>query len=156
MKTPGNREGGGDHPGGLIRAPQGCCSLFSPTFRESRWYTLLNMIIFKAIDGYPRYEVSNKGQVRRVEDGSLLEGGLSSQGYPKVKLTNEDGDRRNENVHVLMARAFYGVVPGGYVTHLNGNKTDNRLGNLRYVVSDPVQAQAAYQALSAKRRKAPR
>lgn len=113
------------------------------------------MIIFKAIDGYPRYEVSSTGQVRRVEDGSLLEGGLSSQGYPKVKLTNEDGDRQNENVHVLMARAFYGVVPGGYVTHLNGNKTDNRLGNLRYVVSDPVQAQAAYQALSAKRREAP-
>lgn len=113
------------------------------------------MIIFKANDGYPRYEVSNNGQMRRVEDGSLLEGGLSSQGYPKVKLTNEDGDRRNENVHVLMARAFHGVVPGDYVTHLNGNKTDNRIGNLRYVVSDPVQAQAAYQALSAKRRKAP-
>ncbi|NLA55829.1 MAG: hypothetical protein GX859_05960 [Corynebacterium humireducens] len=110
------------------------------------------MIIFKEIPGYSRYEVSNKGQVRRKEDGSLLEGGLSSQGYPKVKLTNEDGDRKDENVHVLEARAFYGVVPGGYVTHLNGNKTDNRLGNLRYVVSDPVQAQRAFQRALRERR----
>ncbi|WBT08124.1 NUMOD4 domain-containing protein [Corynebacterium sp. SCR221107] len=103
------------------------------------------MIIFKAIDGYPRYEVSNTGQVRRVEDGSLLEGGLSSQGYPKVKLTNEDGDRRNENVHVLMARAFYGEIPGARIVHLNGCKTDNRLGNLHPQISDLILAQRAFQ-----------
>jgi hypothetical protein len=113
------------------------------------------MIIFKEIPGYPRYEVSNNGQVRRKEDGSVLEGGLSSGGYPKVKLTNEDGERKDENIHVLESRAFHGEIPGAYITHLNGSKTDNRLGNLRPQISDPVKAQIAYQALLTKRREAP-
>lgn len=105
----------------------------------------MNMIIFKEIPGYPRYEVSNHGQVRRKQDGSLLEGGLSSQGYPKVKLTNEDGDRKDENVHVLESRAFHGEIPGARIVHLNSVKSDNRLGNLRPIISDPILAQRAYQ-----------
>lgn len=105
----------------------------------------MNMIIFKEIPGYPRYEVSNTGKVRRREDGSLLEGGLSSGGYPKVKLTNEDGERKDENVHVLEARAFYGEIPGARIVHLSGVKTDNRLRNLHPQISDSILAQRAYQ-----------
>ena len=112
----------------------------------------MNMIIFKEIPGYSRYEVSNNGQVRRKEDGSLLEGGLSSQGYRKVKLTNEDGERKDENVHVLESRAFYGEIPGARIVHLNGCKTDNRLGNLHPQISDPILAQRAFQRALRERR----
>lgn len=120
----------------------------------------MNMIIFKEIPDYPRYEVSNTGQVRRKGDGSLLEGGLSSQGYPKVKLTNEDGERKDENVHVLEARAFYGEIPGARIVHLNGHKADNRLRNLHPQISDSILAQRAYQrkikVLKARRERAVR
>ena len=113
------------------------------------------MAIWKKIEGHSRYEVSDTGEVRRTEDGSLLEGGLSSQGYVKVHLTDDTGRKADHNVHMLMARAFYGEIPGARIVHLNGHKTDNRLGNLRSIVSDPVQAQQAFQRNLARRQEAP-
>lgn len=103
------------------------------------------MTIWRAIPNHSRYEVSDTGKVRRTEDGSLLEGGLSSQGYPKVHLTDDSGRKADHNVHVLMARAFYGDIEGARIVHLNGAKTDNRLGNLQPQISDSILAQKAAQ-----------
>ncbi|WP_156228604.1 HNH endonuclease [Corynebacterium comes] len=115
------------------------------------------MTIWRDIDNHSRYEVSNNGQVRRKENHSLLSGGLSSQGYPKVHLTDDDGKKADHNVHVLEARAFYGDIPGARIVHLSGVKTDNRLRNLHPQISDPVLAQAAFQrALRVRRARAVR
>lgn len=72
-----------------------------------------------------------------------------------MHLTDDEGRKADHNVHMLMAKAFYGEIPGARIMHLNGHKTDNRLGNLRPLISDPIPAQIAYQALLAKRREAP-
>ena len=104
-----------------------------------------DMTIWRDIDNHSRYEVSNNGQVRRKENHSLLSGGLSSQGYPKVHLTDDDGKKADHNVHVLEARAFHGEIEGARIVHLNGVKTDNRLRNLHPQISDSILAQRAYQ-----------
>lgn len=106
------------------------------------------MSIWRVIPGWERYEVSNDGRVRRRTDGTELSGGLSSSGYWKVKLSRDDGKPEDLYVYVLMAAAFYGPRPeGAQIVHLNGDKTDDRLGNLRYQIIDTHLAQRAYQTL---------
>lgn len=54
-------------------------------------------------------------------------GGLSSNGYLRVKIK-----KKSHNVHRLVAETF---IPNPenkpYVDHINRNKTDNRVANLR-------------------------
>ena len=59
----------------------------------------------------------------------------SLRSYSMVTLC-KDGLRKNIYVHRLVADAFLGVKPKGLVTdHINGDKYDNRLCNLRYVTT---------------------
>lgn len=53
-------------------------------------------------------------------------------GYYCVSLTVEPRKSRNFNVHKLMALAFFGEAEGREVRHLNGNKLDNNINNLKY------------------------
>lgn len=93
-----------------------------------------------------RYAVSNTGRVRNLRSGYVLAGGISSQGYWRVKLSDDDGTEKYKLIHVLQAEAFFGPRPdGARIVHLNGIKEDNRLGNLRYIIEDTAKAQKAYQ-----------
>lgn len=59
----------------------------------------------------------------------------SLRSYSMVTLC-KDGLRKNIYVHRLVADTFLGVKPKGLVTdHINGDKYDNRLCNLRYVTT---------------------
>lgn len=97
------------------------------------------------------YEVSDQGRVRsldrlqrisRSRDGRMphlrdLEGrvrqqSLNSNGYCQVNLSL-DGRRHIARVHVLVLEAFTGPRPDGMEgCHGNGERTDNRLVNLRW------------------------
>lgn len=82
------------------------------------------------------YEVSFDGRVRKVKG---LQQGVIQQHKKKgqyvVRLTNEQGERREQRVHVLLARAWIGESPGrNYcVFHKNGVRTDNFANNLEYI-----------------------
>jgi len=53
--------------------------------------------------------------------------------YLRVKILNDCGELQYAYVHDLILRAFHGARPHGLVCrHLNGNKFDNRAGNLRW------------------------
>lgn len=91
------------------------------------------------IEQYPDYEVSDLGQVRRVTPGrktfpgKILKPLSMGQGYLSVALVAEGAVFRRY-IHRLVAAAFIGPCPDRHeVNHLNGNKTDNRAGNLEYV-----------------------
>lgn len=76
-----------------------------------------------------RYEVSDLGRVRNARTGRVLRAGRSSSGYLTVCL----GRDRSRAVHGLVARAFLGEPPAGHeVMHLDEDRTNPRLDNLRY------------------------
>lgn len=91
-------------------------------------------------EGY--YEVSNLGRVRSVPrrdirnrtiTGGLKRWRLDRDGYPRVML-KKDGRGRPWGIHQLVTRAFLGPTPlGQQVDHIDGDRANPRLSNLRYL-----------------------
>lgn len=88
---------------------------------------------WRSVPGFARHEVSSAGRVRcRAKSGMrpprLLDGTLQA-GYRYVRL--DDG--RWRGVHQLVALVFHGPQPEGLVVrHLDGDKTNNSMGNLAW------------------------
>lgn len=101
-----------------------------------------------AIDGYPDYEVSDAGRVRRITSRTSAKAGtvLSTNGlrggYPCVDLCL-DGAKKTHLVHRLVAAAFVPAIAGKpEVNHKNAIKADNRALNLEWVTSSENQLHA--------------
>lgn len=82
------------------------------------------------------YEVSDQGRVRRrARPDRMLVGGWKGTGYRAVTLCDH-GNCQTRTVHRLVAEAFLGPCPVGYlVNHRNGIRGDNRTANLEWVSS---------------------
>lgn len=97
------------------------------------------MIIWKSIDRFPCYEISNQGHVKRSIGGQGAKSGkiltwhtCTSTGYPDVRMM-VDGKQVAIPVHRLVALAFLGPRPDGMqIRHLDGNKMNNQVQNLTY------------------------
>jgi HNH endonuclease/NUMOD4 motif len=82
---------------------------------------------WRTVAGWPRYEVSDWGRVRRIVPQSL------AGAYPAVTLSEPGRRSLRVRVHQLVARAFLGPCPDGQeVLHGNDEPYDNRASNLRY------------------------
>ena len=91
---------------------------------------------WRAVPGYPNYQVSRRGEVRSVKRDKLLSQVENKRGYLLVNLYR-DGKPKNFLVHRLVATAFIGVIPPGWqVNHRDGDKGNNDLGNLEIVTSE--------------------
>ena len=91
--------------------------------------------IWKDVNGYPDYKVSNLGRVKSFKNNKevLLNGNVDYNGYLRVKLRNGN-NAKSLKIHRLVATAFLGINDL-QVNHINGNKLDNNLSNLEFVSS---------------------
>jgi hypothetical protein len=87
---------------------------------------------WRPIEGFPAYEVSDHGRVRRGL--RVLRPFLDRGGYAWVGLISA-GVRRKRQVHRIVAVAFHGEAPSGreFVNHRNSARADNRATNLEWV-----------------------
>ena len=89
--------------------------------------------IWKPIDGYSSYEISNLGNVKNKKTGKILKPGLSGNGYYTVSLW-KNGKAHTKYIHELLAYSFIGVKKKGFtVNHIDGNKLNNDLSNLEII-----------------------
>jgi hypothetical protein len=78
------------------------------------------------------YQVSNLGRVKSLRRNKILSPSKEC-GYLKTTL-RKDGKQRKLAIHQLVAMAFLGHEPCGHelvVNHINKNKLDNRVENLK-------------------------
>ncbi len=88
--------------------------------------------MWKVIEGYPKYEVSDDGEVRVVKSGKILKKSVDTRGYYKVTLTNSE-NRKTLFVHRLVAIAFMSNPNNlNQVNHIDENKDNNFAINLEW------------------------
>lgn len=92
--------------------------------------------IYKDIEGWPHYQVSNWGSIRSNKSGSWLpmKPHTDKKGYCRVLLSNGRKCKKSLSVHRLVYETFVAEIPEGLeIDHINGIRNDNRLENLRVV-----------------------
>jgi hypothetical protein len=89
---------------------------------------------WRTVPGYSRYEVSEQGQLRRIDTKRVLRPKIGRGGYHYVNLTPDDRSvpQRQIGIHRAVCLAFWGPQPslGHVVCHRNDTATDNRPDNL--------------------------
>ena len=90
---------------------------------------------WRSVSGNANYQVSNIGRVRNVNTEKILKPRVGGSGkcYFIVALY-KDNTRANSYIHRLVAQEFIENSDNKkYVDHIDHNKTDNTILNLRWV-----------------------
>jgi hypothetical protein len=96
--------------------------------------------VWKEIEGWPDYAVSDLGRVKRTTDYGRGKAGtirtpVYVAGYAAVTLTHRSGARKMLTIHSLVAKAFLGPPPvaGMEVNHIDADRRNPALVNLEWV-----------------------
>ena len=106
------------------------------------------MEIWKKIEGFGNYSVSNEGRVKN--DKIFLKLSYNKRGYSQVVLWNENKNKI-QTIHRLVAQAF---IPNPdnkpEVNHIDYNKTNNHVSNLEWATKKENEDHALQNGLKVK------
>lgn len=92
------------------------------------------------IPEFPSYSVSNLGRLKMRKD-YISKASPDSSGYIRPVLKNKNGRRVKKGLHIHVATAF---IPNPdqkfFVCHINQNKSDNRVENLKWCTAKEKKA----------------
>lgn len=89
---------------------------------------MIDIILWKEIEGYGEYEVSNMGEIRHRITKSPHKLNICQHGYPKIYF-----NKSSHFVHRVVMKAFVPNLENKpFVNHKNGIKSDNRVENLEW------------------------
>ena len=88
--------------------------------------------VFIPVQGYPNYEISQYGNIRREKDKKVIKPQIKHDGYLAVRISRS-GEKKEYKIHRLVAIHFIPNINNcPIVDHINLNKFDNRVQNLRW------------------------
>jgi len=97
------------------------------------------MELWKIINEFPDYAVSNMGRIKRIKNrrtskvGKILKLQNNSCGYKQINLYL-NGKMHTKYIHLLVLKTFDGVDSyKPFCNHDDGDKTNNKLDNLEWV-----------------------
>lgn len=102
-----------------------------------------NNEIWKDINGFPGYQISDRGKVRCFKDFKgnitdkfrILTPLLNKDNYYYVDLYTAQHKQVHKRIHRLVADAFLGKNDDLVVNHIDGNKHNNILSNIEFVTA---------------------
>lgn len=87
---------------------------------------------FKRIVEHPEYGINREGIVINLKTGEARKPYINEHGYIMVSFYNY-GKNNNCGVHNLLAKAYVrGITNHKIVTHIDGNKQNNKIENLKW------------------------
>lgn len=89
------------------------------------------MEIWKQIPKFPLYEASNLGRIRHIKHKKIRKQRLHKDGYYQITIPDNNNVKKTVRVHKLVANAFILNSNDKVIDHINRDRTDNRLDNLR-------------------------
>ena len=106
------------------------------------------MEMWKPIKDLPGYSVSNTGRIRKESTGQIMKLSMNG-GYCRITIS--------KHIHRLVAEAFIEKpedVEKCWVDHIDGNRSNNKVDNLRWVTpSENTTAFGYHSRIKNKRRK---
>lgn len=96
--------------------------------------------VWKLIEDYPEYEISNLARIRRIKGKHCLYGRIIKQQLNRGKYSmvflSIKGNKHYKQVHRLLAKAF---IPNPknkpQINHKDSNRSNNSLSNLEWVTA---------------------
>ena len=106
---------------------------------------------WEKIKGFEKYSVSNKGNVRNDKTGRILKPHVSTSGYYQVMMGRKTIP---QYIHRLVALAFIPNIDNKpQVDHIDGNRLNNNLSNLRWVTVSENRRAFGYEKCNQARQK---
>lgn len=90
--------------------------------------------IYKPIENFSNYLVSNLGNIKNKKTKHVLKGGIDKHNYKYYTLKNDNGELKQLSCHRIVAQAF---IPNPenklQVNHKDKNKKNNHVDNLEWM-----------------------